>query len=101
MVKPDAPEAQGQAVPIRIVTGDDWLGGRAVHAIKIDTAGSEVDVLRGLKRTIQMQRPPILIDHGSGALERIQRLAGEIGMKVAATVPSSRQRRDSSLLMPA
>ncbi|MEM7059153.1 MAG: FkbM family methyltransferase [Pseudomonadota bacterium] len=99
MVKRDAPD-ESQKIRIRSVTGDEWLSGRPVDAIKIDTSGTEVDILRGLRKTIEAQKPTILIDHSEGSLERIQRLAGELDMRVSATRPSSRKRRDSSLLIP-
>lgn len=99
MVKKDRPDEGGPKIRTTLMTGDDWIGDQPVHAIKIDTAGTEVDILRGLRRTIATQKPIMLIDHSSGSFERIERLAGEMGMHVVATVPSSRKRRDSSLLI--
>ena len=101
MVKIDAP--QNQEAPqdtVQMLPGDTLLAGQAIHAIKIDTSGSEVDVVKGLRQTLAVQRPLLLLDHGAQAQDRIERLADEIGYTVAETHASSRKNRGSSLLLP-
>lgn len=100
MVKKDAPEDDASKSRVRTIMGDEWLADQKIDAIKIDTAGTEVDVLRGLRTTIQTQKPVILIDHSENSFERIQRLAGELSMQAASTVESGRKRRSSTLLLP-
>ena len=101
MVKTTVPEdARERAEPVRLITGDTLIGGREVHAIKIDTSGSEPEVLRGLDQTLAQWRPCLLVDHAEQGLERIARLADERGYRVELTCPSGRQNRSSSLLVP-
>lgn len=104
MVKPERPDdaEDPQVDPVRLVPGDDLLAAHKgpIHAIKIDTAGSEVDVIKGLRRTLDHHKPVILLDHSAGATERISRLADEIDYRVRTTVPSGRKNRVSALLMP-
>lgn len=101
MIKTERPEDAGENVsPVRLVPGDVLLDGRPVDAIKIDTSGSEPEVLRGLTGTLRDQRPVVLVDHSAAGLDRIKRLAEDRGYGVSATVPSSRQNRVSSLLLP-
>ena len=101
MVKAELPsDAREGAEPVRLITGDELIGGRQVHAIKIDTSGSEPEVIRGLDQTLARARPLLLVDHAAQGLERIARLAEDRGYRVDLTVPSSRQNRVSSLLVP-
>jgi FkbM family methyltransferase len=64
-VRAQAPE-QFSETQLPVMTGDDYveakLGGRKVAAIKIDVQGFEPDVLRGLTRTIERDRPAIWIE---------------------------------------
>lgn len=102
MVKPERAEnADPRTVAaVELRTGDSLLADAEIHALKIDTAGSEVDVVKGLTGTLARCRPLILLDHAAQSLERIQRLAGEIGYRIDATLPSGRKNRASSLLIP-
>jgi len=103
MVKASAPEAapgeaRGKIAKVRVITGDTLIGDRPVAAIKIDTSGGEIEVLRGLAATLARQRPVVLIDHATAGLDRVQRVAGQMGLRVDATVASGRRNRSSSLL---
>lgn len=101
MVKADiAPEARASAPRVPVTTGDRLIGDAPVHAVKIDTAGSEIEVLRGLGQTLARQRPMVLIDHAEAAAERIATVGAEYGLRLVETVPSGRKRRASSLLVP-
>ena len=101
MVKTELAEDQREgAEPIRLVPGDTLLAGQDVDAIKIDTSGSEPEVLRGLTETMKAQRPAILVDHAAQGQERIARLADERGYRVDEIMASSRQNRLTSLLVP-
>ena len=101
MVKAElAEDARKNAEPIELVPADTLIGDAEIHAIKIDTSGSEPEVLRGLDRTLAAQRPLLLVDHAGQGAERIERLAGERGYALAEQVPSSRQNRLTSLLVP-
>ncbi|MEM6661196.1 MAG: FkbM family methyltransferase [Pseudomonadota bacterium] len=102
MVKVDPPTAQDSSVvEIDVITGDDWLQNQAIDAIKIDTSGSEIDVLRSVAKVLSSQAPSILLDHADNGLDRVSRVADQLHYRVAGTVPSSRSRRSSSLLLPA
>ncbi len=100
MVKAEAPDDRREgAARIRVITGDALIGETPVDAIKIDTSGSEVEVMRGLSRTFTNQRPVVLVDHSTAGLERIARIAAESGLRVDATVDTARRNRSSSLLV--
>ena len=101
MVKGElAEEARKQAEPVKLVSADSLIRGAEVHAIKIDTSGSEPVVLRGLGETLTAQRPLLLVDHAAQGAERIERLTGERSYVLAEQMPSSRQNRLASLLVP-
>ena len=101
MVKAElAEEARKTAEPVRLVPGDPLIAGREVHAIKIDTSGSEPEVIRGLSETLAAHRPLLLVDHAAQGAERIERLAAERSYTLAEQVPSSRRNRLTSLLVP-
>jgi FkbM family methyltransferase len=46
----------------QVVPGDALLADRSIDFIKIDVEGMEIEVLRGLGRTITQQRPAILVE---------------------------------------
>ncbi|MEM7669676.1 MAG: FkbM family methyltransferase, partial [Pseudomonadota bacterium] len=50
-------------IPVSVLTGDAILEGRSVDAIKIDTSGGELDVLKGLRKTLLSSTPDLLVDH--------------------------------------
>ena len=101
MVKADVSAKEGDPLDaVDLITGDEWLVATKVDAIKIDTSGSEVDVVKGLKQTLKDQQPAVLLDHAAQSLERIERLAAEIGYQVECTVEAGRKNRASSLLIP-
>lgn len=100
MVKMSVPrEDQEKAERIAMITGDTLIDGRHVDAIKIDTGGTEVDVLRGLTDTLKVQTPLLLIDHAAGAGDRIARVGGQLGYRVAETVAAGRRKRETALLV--
>jgi FkbM family methyltransferase len=47
-------------VPVRAV--DDIVADAPVHFVKIDVEGMEIEALKGLRRTIERDRPPIFIE---------------------------------------
>ncbi|MEL7154010.1 MAG: FkbM family methyltransferase, partial [Pseudomonadota bacterium] len=89
-----------KAETIELITGDALLLSDEIDAIKIDTSGSEVDVVKGLKQTLKAQRPMVMMDHATQSFERIERLSEEIGYFIAETHPAGRKNRSSSLLIP-
>jgi len=93
-------DQRAKAERVRVITGDGLIGDASVAAIKIDTSGSEVEVLRGLGATLASQRPVVLIDHAATALDRIARIAARSGLRVDATIAADRKNRSSSLLAP-
>lgn len=101
MVKNTRPdEDAGDAEPMRTISGDTLIGSARVDAVKIDTSGSEIDILRGLFETLKNQRPVVLVDFSVRGRDRIERLAQNISYKIASTQPSSRTGRFSFLLLP-
>lgn len=64
-VRSQAPD-QYTETQLPVVVGDDYvegkLAGRRVAAIKIDVQGFEPDVLRGLARTLERDRPAIWLE---------------------------------------
>ncbi|MEM7211248.1 MAG: FkbM family methyltransferase [Pseudomonadota bacterium] len=103
MVKAERPDELDDSMTqrVQLMPGDALLNTvPRIDAIKIDTAGSEVDVVKGLRQTLRQHRPIILIDHSAQAIERIERLAADVSYCVHTTLPSSRKNRSSSLLMP-
>lgn len=101
MVKSDVPEDQRErAEQVSLLTGDDLLRGKPVHAIKINTSGSEVEVLKGLSETLSGQRPILLVAHANDQADRIERVVSEYGYQVRQTFESDRKNRSSSLIVP-
>lgn len=101
MVKLERPTGEvDPSASVELITGDQMLAGETVHAIKIDTSGSEVDVLKGLTETLKQHHPQILLDHASQSVDRIIRLADDVSYRVASTHASGRKNRSSSLLIP-
>ncbi|MEM9063384.1 MAG: FkbM family methyltransferase [Pseudomonadota bacterium] len=102
MVRREPPDGDDpDLVSVPMERGDDVLAGQHIDAIKVDTSGSEVDVIKGLRETLARERPLLLIDHATHAGARIEKLADENHYAVAETVPSGRKNRASSLLIPA
>lgn len=101
MVKSDLPEeARAKAEEVRILTGDALIGDTPVDAIKIDTSGTEVEVLRGLSEVLEQQRPMLLVDHGTGQETRILKVLDGADYRLEATFASERKNRASSLILP-
>ncbi|MEM7508873.1 MAG: FkbM family methyltransferase [Pseudomonadota bacterium] len=71
-----------------------------VDAIKIDTSGREVEVLKGLKRTLKRQTPILLIDHHVNDIDRIAGLLDRFGYTRHAHYPHDRPNRAVSLYLP-
>ena len=102
MVKSDLSESQREeAEEVSMLTGDGLLSGQRVDAIKINTSGSEVEVLKGLGEVLSEQRPLLLVAHTSGQEDRLQRVLDEYGYRLKATFESDRKNRCSSLMVPA
>ena len=101
MVRSAQPENDdGATEEIRIIQGDTALAGHRVDAIKIDTSGSEFEVLRGLERTLHQQRPIVLMDHSADQQDRVNKISQRFGYCVDETLPTSRANRMVSLLLP-
>ncbi|MDP2355722.1 MAG: FkbM family methyltransferase [Beijerinckiaceae bacterium] len=47
---------------IKLLTGDEVLNGTKVDFIKIDTEGNELNILKGLSKTIERDRPPLFVE---------------------------------------
>lgn len=62
-------------VASHIAIGDEELAGVAIDAIKIDVQGYEPQVLRGLRRTIEANRPLIWVEISETTLPRSTRSA--------------------------
>jgi FkbM family methyltransferase len=65
------------AAKCEVKQGDSFLevqGITAVDAIKIDVQGFELEVLRGLQKTMSKNRPVIWIEIGSGTSQTLKRL---------------------------
>ncbi|MEO1493257.1 MAG: FkbM family methyltransferase [Pseudomonadota bacterium] len=102
MVKSDLPEAaRAKAEKVRLTTGDALVGEEPVDALKIDTSGTEIEVLRGFSSVVERQRPMLLIDHAVGQQERVMRVLEGAEYRLEATYPSERKNRASSLILPA
>ena len=66
------PRADLEVRPIRVRTvrlDDELPSGLAVHAMKIDVEGAEMQVFRGAERTLARWHPVVLFEHGTGAAE--------------------------------
>ena len=59
----EAHGSSAEPIPLKVVAGDEYFDtGRSVAAIKIDVEGHELDVVQGLRRTIQRDRPVIFME---------------------------------------
>lgn len=63
--------------PVELKPLDNY-GGLAPNFIKIDAEGYEVKILKGAKNTIAVNKPIMLIEVNSGALERAGTSTGEL-----------------------
>lgn len=63
--------ATGDRVEVELRTGDAALEGAAVDLVKIDAEGHELEVLRGLKRTLEDAGPAVFVEclGGDGFVE--------------------------------
>ena len=48
---------------------DDLLAGVSIDVIKIDVEGAELQVLRGAKEIIKINKPVVIFEHGVGAAD--------------------------------
>jgi FkbM family methyltransferase len=78
------PAPDGRLWPVVL---DDVLGAERIDAVKIDTEGAELHVLRGLRSTLKRCRPPLFIeDHcflGVYSTAELLELLGELGYRQA------------------
>lgn len=91
------PGSQGREVPV--VRGDsvvaERLAGRRVELIKVDTESTEPAVLRGLRETIERDRPVLLCEVLSGRTEdELQVLIDEWGYRSYQLEPEGPARRE-------
>lgn len=68
------PQADGT---VRVLPGDDLLSGRRIDFIKLDVELAELAVLRGLQRTIEANRPAILIEVDDTNVDELEVWAGQ------------------------
>ncbi|MBY8976688.1 FkbM family methyltransferase [Rhodobacteraceae bacterium NNCM2] len=87
-------------VAVEVVTGDDLLGDSPVDAIKIDTSGGELDVLKVLRRVLKHQKPLLLIDFRANDHERITQFLARLGYRSLGEWPHDPPRRTVSLFGP-
>jgi len=62
---------------VRASTLDRELGGRPVHALKIDVEGAEGIVLSGGRSTLESSEPTIVFEFSPPALESVSKMSGE------------------------
>jgi FkbM family methyltransferase len=78
--------SEGGSTPIR--TGDELIGTSPVDFIKIDVEGMELQVLDGLGRVLQNQRPALYIEvsvaNRNGFFDRMRRLNYDVARETKA-----------------
>jgi FkbM family methyltransferase len=68
-----------RSIPVRTERLDDVLEPGYVPALlKIDVEGAELNVLRGARRTLELHRPVVLFEHGSGGADVYGATPGEL-----------------------
>jgi FkbM family methyltransferase len=84
------PGADWVAEPVRAVTLDDYLRGRArrVRALKCDAEGHELAILRGAVETLRADRPVVLAEcearlGGAGSVGQVAAFLGDLGYEGA------------------
>jgi len=65
LLGPDACDVRSILVEVRRL--DDELAGQRASLIKVDAEGFDLDVLRGGRRVLERDRPPLLLEVWSGA----------------------------------
>ena len=70
---------------VKLIRGDDVLLGEKVSFIKIDVEGHELQVLKGLERTIAQYRPAIFVEVEDPNAEAFHAFLGQQRYRVAAT----------------
>ena len=86
--------------PIPLVGGDDQLAGEQVEFIKIDVEGMELDVLRGLQRTIETCRPVMLVEVDETTAADFHALTAQWGYAVAGRVDYGYDGVENLLIVP-
>ncbi len=51
----------GETIPVEVVSLDSYLDGAPVTFVKMDVEGAEMDVLTGMKETIQKHKPKLAV----------------------------------------
>lgn len=86
-------------IAVEVIAGDDLFDGRALDAIKIDTSGGELDVLKGLRKVLRSQGPDLLLDHRVHEADRIGQFLEKLGYRRIGTWPHEPPRRQVSLFV--
>jgi len=86
--------------PIRLVAGDELLGGERVDFIKIDVEGMELEVLRGLRRTIETCRPAILAEVDDTTADSFHAFADELDYVVVDRVDYGYDGVENVMIVP-
>ena len=79
---------------IPVLPGDDLLGGRKVDFLKVDVEGMELEVLRGLEKTIAATRPPIFMEVDHINNDRLLAWAASMGYELAVEGRSFKKNRN-------
>jgi GalNAc-alpha-(1->4)-GalNAc-alpha-(1->3)-diNAcBac-PP-undecaprenol alpha-1,4-N-acetyl-D-galactosaminyltransferase len=77
------PPGGSGSVSVPVVRGDDCFASFGIercHVLKIDVEGAEVDVLRGLRATIQRDRPVILMELSQATKAQLGNLDGLLSL---------------------
>lgn len=84
----------------------DWLwprvhdGNAAIHGIKIDVQGTELDVLDGMRETLKLWRPRLVIELHSGvSRERVLGLLNDVGYSGVAVAIDRREGEGPARLL--
>jgi FkbM family methyltransferase len=95
-------------VGLPVVAGDELLSGRRIDFLKIDVEGMEIDVLNGLRQTIEEQKPFIFVEVDNSNAEAFLEWSRDnnyvcvysTGRPVWSVPPASREGYDNFMLVP-
>jgi FkbM family methyltransferase len=77
--------AEGEPVEVEVTTVDDEVNRAALHptVVKIDVEGGELDVVEGMKHTLAVYRPVLLVEVSKESARKLaRRLEGYSGFRV-------------------
>ena len=90
--------AEGEGHHVSVRSGDSLLNGERVDFIKMDVEGMEIQALRGLRKTLTEQKPPLFVEVDHKNTEAFNALMDEYGYRVELAFPDGKVNQNFLML---